>query len=121
MLARQNAPSKCRTKSYGEKNLFPFEAKIEGVEVGKRIDDEFTHLQISRQLRWQLRRAKEGKCIICARCAIPGTARCRKHHVQQALQSHERNSPGQEPFNSKWLKLASSNGRTKRERRARSV
>ena len=31
----------------------------------KKIIDEFTSLPISRQQKWQLRRAKEGRCVIC--------------------------------------------------------
>ena len=31
----------------------------------KKIVDEFTDLPISRQQKWQLRRAKEGRCVIC--------------------------------------------------------
>ena len=31
----------------------------------KKIVDEFTELPISRQQKWQLRRAKEGRCVIC--------------------------------------------------------
>jgi hypothetical protein len=31
----------------------------------KKIIDEFTDLPISRQQKWQLRRAKEGRCVIC--------------------------------------------------------
>jgi hypothetical protein len=31
----------------------------------KKIIDEFTKLPISRQQKWQLRRAKEGRCVIC--------------------------------------------------------
>jgi len=31
----------------------------------KKIVDEFSDLSISRQQKWQLRRAKEGRCVIC--------------------------------------------------------
>jgi hypothetical protein len=76
----------------------------------KRILDEFTDLELSRQRKWQLRRAKEGRCIKCGATAAPGSGLCVKHHVQTALYHHQRNSPGKKPSNSKWLKLASHNG-----------
>ena len=107
MLAREAAlfiTEEQNSKSLGS----PTEPKrLGGAEVCRLIKDEFTDLEISRQRRWQLRHAKEGKCIICAGRAVPGTPRCCKHHVQQALRNHERKYPGKKPLNSKWLKLAS--------------
>jgi hypothetical protein len=75
--------------------------------VNRRIEDEFTDLKISRQRKWQLRRAKEGKCIKCGARAAVGSTLCVRHHVKTALYNHERNNPGKKPLNSKWLKLAS--------------
>jgi hypothetical protein len=45
------------------------------------IKDEFTALPISRQRKWQLRRAKEGRCEKCGEPAAFGT-RCLKHLIQ---------------------------------------
>jgi hypothetical protein len=83
----------------------PTESGGDGV---RRIVDEFTDLEVSRQRKWQLRRAKEGKCIKCGAAAAPGSGLCVRHHVKTALYHHQRNSPGKKPLNSKWLKLATS-------------
>jgi hypothetical protein len=75
----------------------------------RRIEDEFTDLKISRQRKWQLRHAKEGKCTKCGAAAAVSSAFCIRHNVKSALRTHERNYPGKKPYNSKWLKLASHN------------
>jgi hypothetical protein len=86
---------------------------IGGNKMGKHIQDEFTDLKISNQRRWQLRRAKEGRCIICGGRAVVGNSRCLKHNVQLALRNHERNYPNEEHLNGKWLKLAKKMGLSK--------
>jgi len=40
-------------------------AKKQKEYTRRKINDEFTDLAISRQQKWQLRRAKEGRCVIC--------------------------------------------------------
>ena len=72
----------------------------------KLIRDEFTDLDITNQRKWQLRRAKEGNCIICGARAADGSTRCLKHNIQMALRNHERNCPDKKPTNGKWLRLA---------------
>jgi hypothetical protein len=47
----------------------------------KLIRDEFTHLPISRQRKYQLRMEREGRCTECGRPAAEG-ARCLKHLVR---------------------------------------
>lgn len=47
----------------------------------KMIRDEFAGLNISRQRRYQLRRAKEHRCTECGAPAIQGS-RCLKHLVR---------------------------------------
>ena len=76
----------------------------------RRIVDEFTNLKISRQRKWQLRRAKEGKCIKCGARVAVNSIFCVSHNVKTAVYNHERKYPGKKPLNSKWLKLASYNG-----------
>ena len=39
--------------------------KKQSTYTRKKIIDEFTDRPISRQQKWQLRRAKEGRCVIC--------------------------------------------------------
>jgi hypothetical protein len=47
----------------------------------KPIRDEFTHLPISRQRKYQLRMEREGRCTECGQPAAEG-ARCLKHLVR---------------------------------------
>ncbi len=47
----------------------------------KIIIDEFTNLPVSKQRKWALRRAKEGKCIICG-IDSSGKLRC-EYHLKQ--------------------------------------
>ena len=49
--------------------------------MGKRIKDEFTGLNISRQYRYQLRMKREGRCIICGKPAVTGW-KCLRHMVK---------------------------------------
>ena len=82
----------------------------------RRIVDEFTDLKLSRQRKWQLRRAKEGKCIKCGARVAVSSVLCVKHNVKTAVYNHERKYPGKKPLNSKWLKLANYNGAFQRVR-----
>lgn len=45
------------------------------------IDDEFALLPISRQRKYQLRRARDGRCTQCGEPVVQGK-RCLKHLVQ---------------------------------------
>ena len=45
-----------------------------------RIDDEFTHLRISRQRKYQLRKQRDKKCTECGEPAAMGS-RCLKHLI----------------------------------------
>lgn len=49
--------------------------------VRRRVVDEFTHLPISPQRRYQLRRQRDNGCSECGEPAIMGT-RCLKHLVK---------------------------------------
>jgi hypothetical protein len=53
------------------------------------IVDEFTHLPVSRQRKWQLRQMAKGGCRICGNPAISG-GYCLKHLVHEREYSAER-------------------------------
>ena len=55
------------------------------------IEDEFSFLPISRQRRYQLRRAREGRCTQCGAPVVKGT-RCLKHLVD--ARERQRRSQG---------------------------
>jgi hypothetical protein len=44
------------------------------------IKDEFTHLRISRQRKFQLRMKRDGRCEICG-AAAKGSSKCHKHLI----------------------------------------
>ena len=59
-------------------------------KIGRpEIVDEFTHLPVSRQRKWQLRKMAQGGCRICGQAAISG-GYCLKHLVQERDHSAER-------------------------------
>jgi hypothetical protein len=45
------------------------------------IQDEFTHLKVSRQRKYQFRMKRDGKCTECGDPAVEGS-RCLKHLVR---------------------------------------
>ena len=47
----------------------------------KRIEDEFTHLRISRQRKYQLRMLRDKRCTECGEPAVQGS-RCLKHLIK---------------------------------------
>ena len=47
----------------------------------KRIEDEYTHLPISRQRKYQLRMQRDKRCTECGQPALEGS-RCLKHLVK---------------------------------------
>ena len=47
----------------------------------KRIEDEFTHLRISRQRKYQLRMLRDKRCTECGEAAVQGS-RCLKHLIK---------------------------------------
>ena len=49
--------------------------------MNKRIEDEFTHLKISRQRKYQLRMLRDKRCTECGDPAVQGT-RCLKHLIR---------------------------------------
>ena len=57
-------------------------------------EDEFTNLSVSKQRRWQLRRQKQRRCVICGETAINKT-HCEYHRIQNNVQIHLRKVKGQ--------------------------
>jgi len=76
---------------------------------GRRpIHDEFSALPVSRQRKWQLRRRKEGRCIVCGDEAQDD--RCVAHHVSLALAQLRHRGQATAPRRGKWLRLAVERG-----------
>jgi hypothetical protein len=55
----------------------------------KRIEDEFTHLKISRQRKYQLRMLRDQRCTECGQPAVQGS-RCLKHLVKARERQREK-------------------------------
>ena len=55
----------------------------------KPILDEFTHLKISRQRKYQLRMERDGRCTECGEPAANG-ARCLEHLVKARERERKR-------------------------------
>src|ERR1035441_381987 len=55
--------------------------RAETEEMRKRIKDEFTHLSVSRQRKYQLRMKRDRRCTECGEAAVQGS-RCLKHLVK---------------------------------------
>lgn len=49
----------------------------------KAIKDEFSELPVSRQLKWRLRKTKQGKCEVCGKPGMTGK-HCRRHAAMRA-------------------------------------
>lgn len=50
-------------------------------DMRRRINDEFTHLKISRQRKYQLRMQRDKRCTECGEPAPEGS-RCLKHLIK---------------------------------------
>jgi len=64
------------------------------------IVDEFSHLPVSRQRKWQLRQMAKGGCRICGQTAISG-GYCLKHLVHEREYCAERFGCKRENLNCK--------------------
>ena len=53
----------------------------QALKMMKKIQDEFTHLPLSHQQKYQLRKKRDKRCVICGAPAVQA-ARCVKHLVQ---------------------------------------
>lgn len=58
------------------------------VEMKRTIDD-FTALPVTRQRRWQLRRVRDGKCMICGG-PLANATHCELHRVAHAASQRKR-------------------------------
>jgi hypothetical protein len=56
-------------------------AQMKGVDMRKRIQDEFENLPISRQRKYQLRMQRDKRCTECGKPAVQGS-RCLIHLVK---------------------------------------
>jgi len=54
---------------------------MKGVDMRKRIQDEFENLPISRQRKYQLRMQRDKRCTECGKPAVQGS-RCLIHLVK---------------------------------------
>ena len=77
------------------------------------IQDEFTDAPVSRQLRYQLRHRRDGKCNLCPEPAVPGMCRCAKHLVLFREHLRAVNSARRRYLGAKSYKLAESGVHTK--------
>ncbi|HVV72537.1 MAG TPA: hypothetical protein VHI52_13740 [Verrucomicrobiae bacterium] len=48
----------------------------------KPVEDEFTHLNISRQRKYQLRMRRDGRCTECGQPVLGEASRCVRHLVK---------------------------------------
>jgi hypothetical protein len=55
------------------------------VPTHNKIIDEFTHLDISRQRRYQLRAERDKRCRICGSSVLTGFKLCAVHHEEHLL------------------------------------
>lgn len=56
----------------------------------KVIKDEFRDLEVSRQRRYQLRKRRDHKCVLCGKPASGSAVYCRKHRKQVNPKVRER-------------------------------
>lgn len=70
----------------------------------KRIEDDLACLGLSKQRKYQIRKMREGRCIICADDAYEGTLLCFRHHIKKGTRRPGRNKPKYK----KWLESAGS-------------
>ena len=68
------------------------------------IVDEFTHLPLSRQIKYQLRRRRDKCCIACGEPTTEST-RCLKHLVEAREQQRRKLGVKRRNINSRSYKL----------------
>jgi len=74
----------------------------------KKIDDDVAGLSVSKQRKYQIRKMREGRCIICAGEAYQQTLLCSAHHYKRGTRQPGRNRPKQK----KWLEPNKTAGST---------
>ena len=64
---------------------------LEGRNSTRRIQDDLTFLPLSRQRKYQIRKMREGLCIICGQPAYKGTLFCIEDNQKRGIQQPGRN------------------------------
>ena len=75
--------------------------------MNKRIQDEFTHLKISRQRKYQLRMLRDRRCTECGAPAAQGS-RCLKHLVKARERQRKKRGLKRRYYNTLSYKLEAS-------------
>ncbi len=71
----------------------------------KRIEDDLAGLRLSKQRKYQIRKMRQGRCIICADDAFEGTLLCFRHHLKKGTRRPGRNKSKHK----KWLESRAAN------------
>jgi hypothetical protein len=87
----------------------------------KRIEDEFTHLRISRQRKYQLRMLRDKRCTECGEPAVQGS-RCLRHLIKARERQRRKRGLKRRYYNTlsyrlEELEQAESNRRARARRR----
>jgi hypothetical protein len=72
-----------------------------------QIQDEFTHLPISRQRKYQLRMQRDGRCTECGDPVVEGS-RCLKHLIKARERQRKKRGLRRRYYNTLSYKLESS-------------
>ena len=83
----------------------------------KRIEDEFAHLKISRQRKYQLRMLRDKRCTECGEPAVQGS-RCLKHLVKARERQRQKRGLHRRYYNTLSYRLEAL-AKAKARRRAR--
>jgi hypothetical protein len=74
-----------------------------------QIKDEFTHLPVSRQRKWQLRNMAQGKCRICSQPVVGSSGLCLDHMAREREATALRNGAQRQNLNCKSRRLEALN------------
>jgi hypothetical protein len=90
----------------------------------KRIEDEFTHMRISRQRKYQLRMLRDKRCTECGEPAVQGS-RCLKHLIKARERQRKKRGLRRRYYNTlsyrlQALERGGNNHRARKGRRATS-
>jgi hypothetical protein len=58
-----------------------------------RVEDDLAYLDISRQRKYQIRKMRQGLCIICGQKSFRGTLFCLSHNRKRGIKNPGRNKP----------------------------
>ncbi len=57
----------------------------------RKVADEVADLPLSRQRKYQLRKVRDGQCMLCGQEAYMGTVLCYDHHIKRGVRRPGRN------------------------------